>query len=269
MYKDYPLTKQQLGLWIEQNLHPNNTSYNTCVKVRLTGELDEKRFRKASQYVIDFFDTLKVYFVVKDGIPFQRIDQYVEYLPEFVDISEGQKNETEDKSQRAKQILSDKLNTAIDLTKFPIMRACLIKTAEQVYYFIGMVPHIVSDGRSAILYLESLSVAYNQGKQGLYDTYVDTKKNWQDFVEAGLDQIDEQQHQLSREHWQQRLKNANHYFDYSYGRLIVNAEDRRGERVYFDLSEKIAIRLKAHCKQNRTTLFNVLVCAFRDRKSVV
>ncbi len=262
MYKDYPLTKQQLGLWIEQKLHPDNTSYNTCVKVRLTGKLDEQRFLNASTEVIDFFDTLKVYFVEKDGKPIQRIDPQVEYLPELIDISDGEKQENPAKAQQAKQILSDKLNTAIDLTRFPIMRASLIKTAEHVYYFIGMVPHIVSDGRSAILYLESLSIAYNQGKQGLEETYGTSKKNWQDFQQAGLDQIDEQQYLLSKSHWQDRLKNASHYFDYSYGKQLVDIDDKRGERVYFDLSEQLATRLKIHCKENRTTLFNVLVCAF-------
>jgi hypothetical protein len=155
MYKDYPLTKQQLGLWIEQRLHPSNTSYNTCVKVKLTGKLDTTRFRQATSEVIHYFDTLKVYFVEKQGIPFQRIDDTVNYLPEFIDISEEQLIETREKAEQAKQILSDKLNTSINLTQFPIMRASLIKTAEQVYYFIGMVPHIVSDGRAAILYLES------------------------------------------------------------------------------------------------------------------
>lgn len=262
MYKDYPLTKQQLGLWIEQKLHPNNTSYNTCVKVKLTGKLNEQRFLEATREVIDFFDTLKVYFVEKDGVPFQRIDEQAEYLPELIDISNGEKEETEAKSEQAKQILSDKLNIAIDLSQFPIMRASLIKTAEQIYYFIGMVPHIVSDGRAAVLYLESLSIAYNQGINGLQKNYGDSRKNWQNYQQDGLEQIDEVQHQASKIHWQNRLKNASHYFDYSYGKQLVDVDDRRGERVYFDLSEVTATRLKKHCKENRTTLFNVMVCAF-------
>ncbi len=262
MYNDYPLTKQQLGLWIEQKLHPSNTSYNTCVKVKLTGPLDEKKFRKATENVIDYFDTLKVFFVEKNGVPYQRIDQQAKYFPELIDISEGEEFESVEKERQAKQLLSDKLNTAIDLTKFPIMRASLIKSANEVYYFIGMVPHIVSDGRAAILYLESLSVAYNRGKQGLIETYGETKKNWDDYRKDGLFELDEETKITNQEHWKQRLDNANHYFDYSYGKKLIDADDKRGERVYFDLSSDISKKLKVHCKSNRTTLFNVFVCAF-------
>jgi len=262
MYRDYSLTKQQLGLWIEQRLHPSNTSYNTCVKVKLCGKLDVQRFRNASREVIHFFDTLKVYFVEKKGVPFQRIDDDVEYLPEYIDISDGQKIETRGKSEKAKQILSDKLNTSIDLTQFPIMRASVIKVAEDVYYFIGMVPHIVSDGRAAILYLESLSIAYNFGKQGLEDEYGATKKNWEDFYLAKLHETEPHIYAANKAHWQQRLKEAKHYFDYSYGKQLVDPDDKRGERVYFDLSEELSQQLKAYSKSQRTTLFNILVCAF-------
>jgi len=262
MHKDYPLTKQQLGLWIEQRLHPNNTSYNTCVKIKLKGKLDVERFRNASRDVIQYFDTLKVYFVEKNGVPFQRIDDEVDYIPEYIDISQENQIETADVANKAKQILSDKLNTAIDLTQFPIMRASVIKAAEDVYYFIGMVPHIVSDGRAAILYLESLSIAYNYGKQGLVNKYQKSKKNWQDFFQSNLHQIDPEIYAANKKHWKNRLENANHHFDYSYGKLLVEPDDKRGERVYFDLSEELSQKIKAHTKSQRTTLFNVFVCAF-------
>lgn len=262
MHKDYPLTKQQLGLWIETRLHPNNTSYNTCVKVKLTGELNVGRFLNATTNVIRFFDTLKVFFVEKNGIPYQRINHELDYLPEFIDISDGAIIETAAKEQQATQLLSDKLNTAIDLTQFPIMRASLIKTANNCFYFIGMVPHIVSDGRAAILYLESLSIAYNQGNDGLIKTYGDTKKDWENYIDDGLYVDNEDAIECDKIHWEKRLKDAQHHFDYSYGKQLVDANDKTGERVYFDLSEDIAQKLKEHSKANRTTLFNVFVCAF-------
>lgn len=261
-HKDYPLTKQQQALWIEHCLHPDNTSYNTCVKLKLSGKLDAIRFRQASQMIINYFDSLKVYIVEKAGVPFQRIDSNAVYLPEFIDISEGAGEETAEKARQARELLSSQLNTAIDLKKFPIMRGVLIKSAEYVHYYIGMVPHIVSDGRAAILYLESLSIAYNSGEQGLIDTYGATRKNWDDYYRDGLDQADEAVAQQSKKHWQKRLKGASHYFDYSYGKKQIKAGDKQGERVYFDLSVELSQRLKTHSKANRTTLFNVFVCIF-------
>jgi len=262
MYKDYPLTKQQLGLWVEQKLHPSNTSYNTCVKVKLNGELNVDKFLNATREVIQFFETLKVSFVEVNGRPIQRIDQSIDYRPEYVDLSNKSSTEIKERELEAKKILSDYLNTPIELKKAPIMRGCLVKVSTDSYYYIGMVPHIVSDGRSAILYLESLSVAYHSAKEGLEQAYGDSKRTWQQFEVDGLFAVEYEKYLKSQQHWRERLKGANHYFDYSYGKALDDPDDRRGERVYFDLSEEMAFALKKHCKENRTTLFNVLVCAF-------
>jgi amino acid adenylation domain-containing protein/non-ribosomal peptide synthase protein (TIGR01720 family) len=261
MVEDFPLTKQQLGLWIEQKLHPKNTSYNTCVKIQLNGDLDVERFLNASRLVIDYFETLKVYFVEKNGVPFQRIDPSLQYLPEYVDISQKlEDNKT--KINQAKKLLSEKLHTPIDLGLFPIMRASLIKAFEGCYFFIGMVPHIVSDGKAAVLYLEALSIAYNQGRKGLEEVYGNSKTSWRDFVKDDLFQLEQAQWLQGKRHWQRRLENATHYFDYSYGKSLQNADDKRGARIYFDLSNEVSSQLKLHCKRNRTTLFNVLACVF-------
>ena len=259
---DHPLTKQQQALWIEHRLHPNNTSYNTCVKLKLTGELDAMRFRKSSQIIVDFFDSLKIHFVEKDGVPFQRTELNGRYIPGFIDISNGNMPESDEKARRARDLMSEQLNTPIDLKTFPIVRGLLIKTAPDVHYFIGMVPHIISDGRAAILFLESLSIAYNKGEQGLIESYGGSRKTWDNYYDEGLHKLDPDFEQQSKAHWQERLKGANHYFDYSYGKQQLNANDKRGERVYFDLSTELSKRLKAHSKGNRTTLFNVFVCVF-------
>ncbi len=260
--QDYPLTKQQQALWIEHRLHPSNTSYNTCVKLRLTGKLDTERFRQASQLIVDYFDSLRVYFVEKEGIPYQRVAKDAHYLPEFIDISDGAPEETPAKAMQAKDLLSNQFNTPIDLKSFPIMRGLVIKTASEVFYFIGMVPHIISDGRVAILYLESLSIAYNGGQQALEETYGKTHKNWEDFYAAGLHKVDAEFQREAKKHWQDRLAGASHSFDYSYGKRKSSALNKDGEMVYFDLSVELSKRIKAHSKANRTTLFNVFVCIF-------
>ena len=176
----YPLTKQQQGLWIEWKLHPENTSYNTCVKVRLSGVVDKDRLGQALHDIVEYFDSLKIYFVEKQGVPYQCLKDEAVYFLDYKDISNNNEEESPEQRQQGLDFLSLKLNTPVDLKVFPIVRAALIKTANKTHYLIGMVPHMISDGRSAVLFLESLSVAYNHGYQGLKDAYDATKKNWRD-----------------------------------------------------------------------------------------
>ncbi len=258
----FPLTKQQQGLWIEWKLHPENTSYNTCVKVKLKGKVDTNKLGQALKDIVQYFDSLKVYFVEKSGIPYQCIKDEGTYFLNYNDISIKGQNETPEQAQLGLDFLSQTLNTPIDLKVFPIVRASLMKVADETYYFIGMVPHIISDGRSAVLFLESLSIAYNNGYQGLCEAYGSTIKGWSDFHEDKRNQFDAEKHALSKQHWQERLAGANHYHDYSYGRKNTSKDDKQGHRVYFDIPSELAKAVKAHTGKNRTTLFNVMVCAF-------
>ncbi|PIP80478.1 MAG: hypothetical protein COW84_04995 [Gammaproteobacteria bacterium CG22_combo_CG10-13_8_21_14_all_40_8] len=258
----YPLTKQQQGLWIEWKLHPENTSYNTCVKVRLSGVVDKDRLGQALHDIVEYFDSLKIYFVEKQGVPYQCLKDEAVYFLDYKDISNNNEEESPEQRQQGLDFLSLKLNTPVDLKVFPIVRAALIKTANKTHYLIGMVPHMISDGRSAVLFLESLSVAYNHGYQGLKDAYDATKKNWRDYFNDERSKISPEAHALSQDHWKNRLANANHYFDYSYGRKKKNVDVKQGHRVYFDISAELAKALKEHTSKNRTTLFNVMVSAF-------
>lgn len=132
MEQHYPLTKQQEGLWIEWRLHPDNTSYNTCVKLRMTGDLDKVRFENALRDVVQFFSSLRVYFVEEGGLPFQRVKQEGEFSLEFEDLSLKQLEiETPEQKNKAREFLERMLRTPVDLKSFPIVRAGLAKSDTQ------------------------------------------------------------------------------------------------------------------------------------------
>ncbi len=266
--QQFPLTKQQEGLWIEWKLHPDNTSYNTCVKIRLKGELDVPRFRRALQDVVDYFSSLRVYFVEEHGVPFQRIknrehiaNEYVDAL-EFEDISIEGQAETPALRQKAEEFLAQKLRTPVDLKAFPIVRAGLIKTADDVHYFIGNVPHVISDGASAILFLESTSIAYNEGYEGLEKAYGEAKKDWDDYFAEIQSKDDNEQRKLAAEYWSKNLQGVQHGVDFSHGQQENGNDQKTGRRVYFDLPEELSQSLKDFSRAQRTTLFSTLVAAF-------
>lgn len=262
MEKQYPLTKQQEGLWVEWRLHPENTSYNTCVKLRLSGPLDRYRLEKALQDIVQYFDSLKVYFVEDKGMPYQRIKSQGQYTLEFFDYSDGDSPEDGPRKKKALAKLAEKVRTPVDLGEFPIIRAALIRTAPHTHYLIGLVPHVISDGVSAIMFLESASIAYNEGWQGLEKAYGPTKKDWDDYFSYMAGKHDPAEDAAATAHWKKRLADAKHYIDFSYGRVSPDPSDKRGKRIYFDISPERSTALKKLSRKRRTTLFNALVAVF-------
>ncbi len=257
----FPLTKQQEGLWVEWKMHPDNSSYNTCVNLRLKGELDEVRFEQALHDVVRFFTSLRIYFAEHSGVPRQHISDDVTFHLEKEDISSPDiRRETPELAAYGRKFLARKVATPIDLTVFPIVHAGLLKVTHDTYYFIGMVPHMISDGVSAVLFLESTSIAYNKGYQGLIDAYGANEKSWEDYFlrHAHHDAAKTAEAAL---YWKERLNGAQHTVDFDPASRNALAS-KKGKRVYFDLDAELSTRLKHLSRQNRTTFFSVLNAAF-------
>lgn len=261
MTQKYPLTKQQEGLWVEWRLHPENTSYNTCVKLRMKGDLDVPRFEQALKDVVAFFPSLRVYFTEENGLPYQRIADENTFDLEFEDYSvKGQNKETAQQRASAEEFLARKLRTPVDLTTFPIVRAGLAKTTDDTHYFIGLVPHMISDGVSAVLFLESTSIAYNKGYAGLEEAYGDKQKTWDDYFEETNQ--DENAWKTAADYWQTRMDGAQHSVDFTHGQQEAGNDIKTGKRVYFDIGAELSDKLKIYSRKQRTTLFSTLVGAF-------
>ncbi len=261
MEQKYPLTKQQEGLWVEWRLHPDNTSYNTCVKLRMTGALDRARLKQALKGVVAFFPSLRVYFVEEQGMPYQKIGEDNNFNLEYADYSiPGQTQETPQQREQAEEFLANMLRTPVDLMTFPIVRAGLAKTTEDTYYFIGLVPHMISDGVSAVLFLEATSIAYNKGAAGLEEAYGKTQKTWDDYFEDVRE--DEAAWNTAEEYWQTRMSGAQHTVDFTHGQHVSGNDIKTGKRVYFDIGAELSDKLKTYSRTQRTTLFSTLVGAF-------
>src|SRR6266404_6208570 len=68
-----PLSHNQQGLWVLNQLLPGSSIYHTPTAARLTGALDMEALRNALQAIIDRHAALRTTFVVVDGEPMQMI----------------------------------------------------------------------------------------------------------------------------------------------------------------------------------------------------
>jgi len=259
MSQAYTLTKQQEGLWIEWKLHPHNSSYNTCVKVKLIGSLDVTRLQESIQTVTNYFDAFRTYFVEKDGVPYHTINDIVTYTVPFEDISSGEKTETPEHEKQANDRLTKALCEPIDLTQFPIIKGLILKSAHETYYFVGIIPHIVADGMSANLFLQAVSVMYNEGLSGLDEKYKKTRKEWGDY-KTYLENQDPESLKQSKAYWETLLDGAPHVVDF--GKPSIRNDKKEGRRTYFDLSPDISQALKKLAYKHRTTHFAVISALF-------
>ncbi len=255
MTKLYPLTREQEGLWIEWKYDPYGTSYNTCVKIKLEGQLDVAKFCQAAQDVVSHFELLRSYFVEEAGKVFLALSDEKYHL-EYLDLTN---QDIVDPSKKALEFLEEKRNKAIDLRAFPLISAALIKAGEQEFYFIGMVPHIISDGISALYFLQSISQIYNKGFAAFKEEQGDAK-NWLTYLVEREAESSAEKQQADEQYWQENLAEAEHVLDI--GKKLCERTSFLAKREKFEISPESSKFFRKLAFSNRTSIFSVIAALF-------
>ncbi|MBL6664318.1 MAG: amino acid adenylation domain-containing protein [Rickettsiales bacterium] len=250
----YPLTRQQQGLWVEWKRNANDISYNTCVQVEMEGELDVERFKQAANNAVEHFDMLRAYLVEEDLKPYLAFGDEKYELP-FTDFSEGD-IESDLLRKKAIKFLDDIRLKPIPLDEYPLVNAHLVKTAKNKFYFIGVVPHLISDGVSAVMFLQSLSACYNHGKAYLKENFSYEGVSWVDYLKLCDEKFPQEKYDEAYEYWASSLANVTHKVDI--GNKPCHRQSNLGSRFKFDASVEVFARLKKIARANKTGFFSVI-----------
>ena len=253
--KLYPLTHEQQALWVDWKLGGETSSFNTCVQIQLDGVIDPARFCQEAKNVVDYFDMLRCYFVEGNNGEANLTFSEQSYDFEFIDLSKPNPQYP----YTIEQLLDEKRDAHIDLLSFPLIRAALIKASETRFFFTGVVPHIISDGASALFFLQALSTCYNHGFDGLKKSFDDSKKSWADYLDLKKVLYDEAKNTSAKEYWQQNLKNASHKTSVSRKPTSLSLE---GKRFCFKPEHSILKPAKKLAFANRTSIFSVIGAFF-------
>lgn len=253
-----PLTREQEGLWVEWKLSPTGSSYNTCIQMSLEGTVDEARFCRALATIVADHDLLHGHLTETDGKPrFALTDR--PYELDLIDVSDGAQIETESGRARAYVELNRRRDASIDLTQFPLVRAALIRAASARWYFIGVVPHIISDGYSALSIMRAIANAYIADDQSPASATGKPDKDWTDYLhEYGTPDPDAIA--AARGFWAEALDDANHYCPIA--PPPTDIADTAGKRHYFGLDAAIAKRLSQLARAQRTSIFSALAALY-------
>lgn len=257
--RGYPLTREQEGFWVEWKRNPADTSYNTCVQLRLQGRLDVARFRQAATDVVEWIEMLRAFFVEQDGKPVLKFSHETYTLP-YIDLSTDLICETVTARTAALAMLDEIRRRPLSLDSFPLIHAALVKTAIDCFYFIGVVPHIISDGASAVFFLQALSVAYNEGKDALREEFGTTRKTWLDYLGWRQRRDYAELMKAADSYWSENLAEAVHCVDFG-GKPARNSSNA-GRRHSFELSPEVSAGLRKLARTNKTSLFSVLAALY-------
>ncbi|MCR3761933.1 AMP-binding protein, partial [Clostridium felsineum] len=148
----YTMSSTQKRTYLIQQMGDQGTVYNMPQSLRLRGKVNLDSIKNAMQELINRHEILRTEFLMINGEPVQRIQEYVEADFEFI----------EDKKTDEADII-DAFIRPFDLEKAPLFRIKLVKR-EECYLFLIDMNHIISDGMSMGTFMNEFSLLYNGNK---------------------------------------------------------------------------------------------------------
>ncbi|MBN2524267.1 MAG: amino acid adenylation domain-containing protein [Bacteroidales bacterium] len=254
-----PLYSEQKRLWITAKLDRENPAYNIPTTYRFEGRVDYQLFQKSIELLFERHHIIFCVFNDIDGEPYCEVKRPANIEIQRTDISGLSRDE---KTEKLTQIVADDSRQIFDLENGPLYRLMLIKTNKDEYYFHSTIHHLVFDGLSWEVLVKDLSQIYNSllhGKEPNLDILEIQAYDYA-FWQAKHD-LQKNENEL-KDFWKKQLKDVSPLLNFPYDRPRTGPPTGHGSKVYLQVPEEDAMKLRKYGKSENSTLFMTMLSIF-------
>jgi amino acid adenylation domain-containing protein/non-ribosomal peptide synthase protein (TIGR01720 family) len=190
----------QQRLWFIDQLQPGSSAYNISTAVFLDGELDAQALRRSLQSMVDRHEALRTTFATVDGRPLQVVAPSLAVALAEIDL-----RRVPDPEQQARRLAEEDASRPFDLVHGPLLRASLLRLADQAHALIVTVHHIVSDEWSMGLLAREQALLYAAHASGSPSPLPELAVQYADFAAWQRDWLRDEVLEDQLAYWRERL----------------------------------------------------------------
>jgi len=258
-----PLSYNQQGLWVLNQLMPGTSLYHTPMAVRLTGNLDVAALKSALDMVIARHDGLRTTFSIVDGSPTQVVAKSLLLDLPIIDLSEIPQPAREAEAQR---LLRDEAGRPFDLSQGPLIRSVLLRLAEREHILRVTTHHIVTDGWSVGIFHRELSALYEAVVDEQPSSLPQLPIQYTDYSVWQREWFDGDVYQSQLAYWKKQFTTLPPVLELPADHPRPSVQAYRafhGAQHTISLSTQLTHDLKQLCRKENVTLFMTLMAAFQ------
>ena len=264
-----PLTLAQQQVWLHAQLAPELPVYNEPFTVHRKGRLDVIALERSFTEIIRRHEAWRTTFAIVDGQPVQVVHPSFEIKLPVVDLRNLPGSE---RVPAALQLATEDARQPFDLAKLPLLRAHLVRLADEEYRLFVNCHHLIFDGAAGYqVFLPELV--------SLYHAFANSKPSFSGLSSSepcGLPELPFQyadyavwqRESLNREavkrrveYWCRQLGGSLPVLQLPTDRPRAAVETFRGAMRSFTLSRQLSEDLRRLSRQQGVTLFMTLLAA--------
>ncbi|HVR97271.1 MAG TPA: amino acid adenylation domain-containing protein [Thermoanaerobaculia bacterium] len=256
---DLPLSFAQERLWFLDRLIPDSPIYHVPMTTRLRGRLRRPVLAASLREVANRHEVLRTTFGSVGDRPVQVISPEPRLDLPLIDLAGLPAERREAEAQRR---LAEEVAWPFDLARGPLVRALLVRLAEEDHLARFNLHHIVSDGWSLGVLMQDLSAIYRAFAAGEPSPLPTPPVQYADYAvwQRGWLQGERLEEQIA--YWRERLQGAPAVLDLPLDRPRPAVQRFQGLKIPFRLAPEAFAGLPALQRAHQATLFMVLLAAF-------
>ena len=254
------LSYSQQRLWMMDQLEEGSAHYNIPGGLHLRGTLDYSALDDAFSAVVERHQSLRTVFKAsEEGQPRQLIQDNKAFFVEKSDFS-GLDGET--KKIALRELAVQESSQAFDLKSDFMLRARLVKLADDEHVLLVTMHHIASDGWSMSIFVNEFSALYQAFSQGKPNPLPALDVQYADYAMWQREWLQEEVIENEIDYWQKQLQELPivHSLPLDFVRPVQQTFN--GATHQHQINSSISKSLNQACQNAGATLFMGLHAAF-------
>ena len=252
-----PLSFAQQRLWFLTQLEGLSETYHIPLALSLRGELDLPAWRQSLDALYARHEALRSRFVTVEGQPQAHILP-ADALPLTVHDLRGR----QDAQSQARQLAQRLTEAPFDLTQGPLVRAALIRLADEEHLFLLTCHHIVSDGWSTGILLRELGALYGAFRRGDADPLPLPTLQYPDYAAWQRRYLTPERLAAQAQYWRETLSGAPALLTLPTDRPRPTVQSFSGGEVPIAIDAELTQALRQFSRQHGGTLFMTVLAAW-------
>ncbi len=252
-----PCTYAQERLWFVDQLAGGTGAYNEHRGQRLRGPIDVAALQRSLDEVVARHAALRTSFPARDGGPAAVEAGEPPLVLGTVDLRGRPDPEAE-----AQRLIDELASEPFELERPPLIRALLVRVADDEHIFELVLHHIICDGWSHIVVLRELAALYHAYARGHAAQLPPPRCQYPDYARRRRRELEGRALEDAVAPWVKRLADAPPVLELPTDRPRPQVPSYRGATHRIELDGPVAERVRAFARNARATPFATLLAAY-------
>jgi amino acid adenylation domain-containing protein len=257
---DLPLSFGQQRLWFLDQLEGGSATYNEFFALNVNGSLQITALEQTLTEMVRRHEILRTTFPMRNGIPVQAIAPTQPVPLPMVDLQQLLEVE---QAAEVRRLAIEEQTRPFDLSNDPLLRATLLRLAEESYVLLLNMHHIVCDGWSMGIFIRELSALYEAFSKGALSPLPELPIQYADFAHWQRQWLQGEVLAAHLAYWRQQLAGAPPVLELPTDRPRSAVQTFRGATQFLALPKPLSQKLKVLSQRWGVTLFMTLLAAFQ------